>query len=86
MRDAEIAHIFLLPYTYIHQTMKRLLIPVAAIALAAAPASAKDRITHNPDATNTDVILHAWSWNFPSIAENMARIADAGYTEVCTIV
>ena len=45
---------------------------------------AKDRMTHNPDATNTDAILHAWSWNFPTIAENMAKIAEAGFTMVQT--
>jgi len=45
---------------------------------------AKDRMTHNPDATNTDVILHAWSWNFPAIAQQMKRIAGAGFTMVQT--
>lgn len=45
---------------------------------------AKDRMTHNSDATNTDAILHAWSWNFPTIAENMAKIAEAGFTMVQT--
>lgn len=65
--------------------MKKLtLVLAAASLLAATPAGAKDRITHNPDATNTETILHAWSWNFPTIAENMARIADAGYTMVQT--
>ena len=31
-----------------------------------------------------DVILHAWSWSFNTIAENMKRIADAGYDYVQT--
>lgn len=60
-------------------------ITVLALALGAIlPAGAKDRVTHNPDAVNTDAILHAWSWNFPTIADNMKRIADAGFTMVQT--
>ena len=47
-------------------------------------ASATDRITHNPDATNTETILHVWSWSFPEIARNMKNIADAGFTMVQT--
>ncbi len=47
-------------------------------------ANAKDRLTHNPHATNQETILHAWSWNFPTIAKNMKRIADAGFTMVQT--
>ena len=46
--------------------------------------SAKDRVTHDPNSTNTETILHAWSWNFPAIAENMKNIADAGFTMVQT--
>ena len=57
---------------------------IALIAAAVMPAAAKDRVTHNPDATNTETILHAWSWNFPTIGENMKKIADAGYTMVQT--
>ncbi len=57
-------------------------IPLMAVALCAVPAAARDRITHNPDATNTESILHAWSWNFPTIAQNMKQIADAGFTMV----
>jgi len=34
--------------------------------------------------TNDDVILHAWSWSFNTIRENMADIAAAGYTIVQT--
>lgn len=55
-----------------------------ALSLGIVPAMAKDRVTHNPDATNTETILHAWSWNFPAIAENMKNIADAGFTMVQT--
>lgn len=64
--------------------MKRLT-PVLALALLTpAIGAAKDRITHNPDATNTETILHVWSWNFPTIAKNMKTIADAGYTMLQT--
>lgn len=31
-----------------------------------------------------NVILHAWSWSFDTIAENMKRISDAGYDYVQT--
>ncbi|MDE6301152.1 MAG: alpha-amylase [Muribaculaceae bacterium] len=34
--------------------------------------------------TEDEVILHAWSWNLNTIAENMKKIADAGYTYVQT--
>lgn len=57
---------------------------VAMAAMAAVPAMSKDRITVNPDATNEDVILHVWSWNFPEIARSMHEIADAGYTMIQT--
>lgn len=64
--------------------MKRLT-PVLALALLTpAIGAAKDRITHNPEATNTETILHVWSWNFPTIAKNMKTIADAGYTMLQT--
>ena len=56
----------------------------AMAAMAAVPAMSKDRITVNPDATNEDVILHVWSWNFPEIARSMHAIADAGYTMIQT--
>lgn len=63
-------------------TNKFLLLGVAA--LFASSVSAKDRTTHNPNVTNTESILHVWSWNFPSIAENMKKIADAGFTMIQT--
>ena len=34
--------------------------------------------------TNDDVILHAWSWSFDTIAANMHDIAEAGYAYVQT--
>ncbi|MDE7160343.1 MAG: alpha-amylase [Muribaculaceae bacterium] len=62
--------------------MKHLIFLTVASAICVFPASARDRITHNPEATNTESILHAWSWNFPTIARNMKQIADAGFTMV----
>lgn len=53
-------------------------------AFTCAQAGAVDRNTHNPDATNTETIMHAWSWSFPEIARNMKNIADAGFTMVQT--
>lgn len=64
--------------------MKKISLIIAATAIAAVPAMSKDRITVNPDATNEDVILHVWSWNFPEIARSMHEIADAGYTMIQT--
>ncbi len=64
--------------------MKKILLSILTIALSGSLTMAKDRVTHNPDATNEDIILHAWSWNFPTIGENMKRIADAGYTIIQT--
>lgn len=34
--------------------------------------------------TGDDAILHAWSWSFKTIADNMKKIADAGYEWVQT--
>ena len=41
-------------------------------------------MTHDPNYTNTEIILHVWSWDFNTIAENMKQIADAGYTMLQT--
>lgn len=38
------------------------------------PLAAKDRMTHDPKATNSETILHAWSWNFPTIGKNMKKL------------
>ena len=69
--------------------MNRFLSIVACLSLAAcASQNVKydpvDRMTHNPDYTNTETILHVWSWNFPTIADNMKQIADAGFTMIQT--
>ena len=53
-------------------------------SLATLSGFAKDRLTHDPKATNDETILHVWSWNFPTIAENIQKIADAGFTMIQT--
>lgn len=50
-----------------------MLLTSASIAKAESKKSAPD-----------DVILHAWSWSFNTIAENMKQIAEAGYDFVQT--
>ena len=47
-------------------------------ALAATPGNANARQTEDGP------ILHAWSWNFNTIAKNMHRIAESGYKYVQT--
>lgn len=64
--------------------MQKFILAALGLGIAACPAFAKDRITRNPDATNEETILHAWSWNFPTIAANMKAIHDAGFTMVQT--
>ena len=69
--------------------MKKILTAVACLSLAACATNNTatklvDRMTHDPNATNTEIILHTWSWNFPTIAENMKLIAESGYTMLQT--
>lgn len=64
--------------------MKKLIFCAATMVAAISAMQAKDRITHNPDFTNTETILHAWSWNFKAMADNMKTIHDAGFTMVQT--
>ena len=68
--------------------MKRIIYIIAGLCLAACASNtgykSVDRMTHDPNATNTETILHVWSWNFPTIAENMKQIADAGFTMIQT--
>lgn len=65
--------------------MKQLIAGALCLAAVAPSASmAKDRITPDPNATNTETILHVWSWNFPEIAANMSKIADSGFTMIQT--
>lgn len=62
--------------------MKRILTLVAA-ALCIITAGASPR-HGRVNGTNTDVILHAWSWDFNTIAKNMKLIAESGYDFVQT--
>ena len=68
--------------------MNRIITILACLAMAACtsqkPAQLVDRMTHDPNYTNTEIILHVWSWDFNTIAENMKQIADAGYTMLQT--
>ena len=68
--------------------MNRIFALIACAVLAACTSNTTynlvDRMTHDPNATNTETILHVWSWNFPTIAENMKQIADAGFTMIQT--
>ncbi len=68
--------------------MKYILLSVAAIiatlSLSTGCSGSKNAEHVDTIPTNDDVILHAWSWSFNTIAENMKDIADAGYTIVQT--
>lgn len=78
---------FTAPYLYFHplnSTMRKIVLASLALVAGVSAIHATDRITHNPDATNEGSILHVWSWNFPTIADNMKRIAEAGYTMLQT--
>ncbi len=63
--------------------MRNVIIAMGVLATAV-PAVAKDRVTHNPDLTNTESILHVWSWSFPEIARSMRQIKDAGFAMIQT--
>ncbi len=65
-------------------TKNKFLLLGAGAALCIPSLAAKDRLTHDPAYTNTESILHVWSWNFPTIAQNMKQIADAGFTMIQT--
>lgn len=64
--------------------MKHLFLPAVAIAASAIIAGCGKNTEGTTASTNDDVILHAWSWSFNTIAENMKDIAQAGYTYVQT--
>lgn len=65
--------------------MKNLLYPIVSIGLIGACfVSCEDKAQVNTATTNDDVILHAWSWSFNTIGENMKDIANAGYAYVQT--
>lgn len=56
----------------------------AAIAMLALASCKPSASTEAKTDTQDDVILHAWSWSFDTIAANMKDIADAGYAYVQT--
>lgn len=62
---------------------KRKLTLLASALLVVAFASASPRHGY-VNGTNTKVILHAWLWDFNTIAKNMKLIDDAGYDFVQT--
>lgn len=44
----------------------------------------KEQHKHSNKSAPDEVILHAWSWSFNTIADNMRKIADAGYDYIQT--
>ena len=68
--------------------MNRIISIITCIGLTACASQTStnlvDRMTHDPEYTNTETILHVWSWNFNTIAENMKQISDAGFTMLQT--
>ncbi len=68
--------------------MKYIFLSVAAIiatlSISTGCSGIKNDCQTDTVPTNDDVILHAWSWSFNTIADNMKDIADAGYTFVQT--
>lgn len=55
-------------------------LPLAIAALTASPSFAASPRANTVD----DAILHAWSWSFKTIADNMKKIKEAGYDWVQT--
>lgn len=53
----------------------------AGLSLVAITAVGRTKATCPAD---NEVILHAWTWSFPTIAQNMKAIAEAGYDYVQT--
>lgn len=64
--------------------MKKILFLGFAALMASATAFAGHNTRNVAGATDDDVILHAWSWSFDTIASNMKDIAEAGYAYVQT--
>lgn len=57
---------------------------LAAVAISFASCNPTQKIENPGAPTEDDVILHAWTWSFDTIAANMKSIADAGYAYVQT--
>ncbi len=60
------------------------LLTFAALSFSCVLASSAVEKNHSKTSAPDDVILHAWSWSFNTIADNMKDIADAGYDFVQT--
>lgn len=60
--------------------MKKCILFSALLAFASQVNAATPETT-----TSKDVILHAWCWSFNTIKDNLAKIADAGYTIIQTV-
>jgi len=61
----------------------KVILPIVILAMGIGfQLSGKTKVA--PVNTNDDVILHAWCWSFNTIRENLADIAEAGYTIVQT--
>ena len=56
----------------------------ATIIVASIGLTSCSNTTNETAKTNDDVILHAWSWSFNTIANNMKDIAESGYDYVQT--
>ncbi|MCC8070542.1 MAG: alpha-amylase [Bacteroidales bacterium] len=68
------------------RTLLTTTIAMAALGLMTLSSCGGQKTETAPEevATNDDVILHAWSWSFDTIAANMKDIAAAGYDYVQT--
>lgn len=64
--------------------MKHLFFSAAMIAASATIISCEKNAEEASAPTNDDVILHAWSWSFNTIADNMKDIAKSGFSMVQT--
>lgn len=68
---------------YYQMKIKHLLLFSAVLGMSAFQScSSKQEMTEPKN--HDEVILHAWSWSFDTIAANMSRIAEAGYDYVQT--
>lgn len=55
------------------------------VSTPVAAASSNPAVTYGlMDSVQDGVILHAWDWSFNNIKDNMAKIAEAGYTSIQT--
>lgn len=64
--------------------MKQFILSTATVIVASTGSFSCANTTEGTAETNDDVILHAWSWSFNTIAENMNDIAESGYDYVQT--